>query len=395
MPCLTSSRTTLERMPLMEHPLDEGIAYEPFVWKKRNSPTLWDYLCYLPHNLQHFLKNLSKAFGWKFVVIVTVVYGLQQGLGNAWFFQARDYYFKDYMGLEPAEAQANIAAAHTPWNSKHTPHPPHSSIVKPLYGMASDTLFLDGLQRTPFIIIAGAIGSAAFILLSAIAKIVLPLVVILFFGVNFSVSSPDVMIDASIAEKCKQYPKFASDLQALCWGAYALFSVLGFATSGVIIQYAGPRLTFGILVITSTMVFASGSLGYLGEKRQGEQMENKPSTTGSLRSGLLPRDSQTTADPPVSRFPLFKVNFENYRTHKRIFQLAIFISVAACSLSVVVLATSNWTIRFSSVLFVAFSVSLGVYFANKKNLPRVANVALYIFLREALCPDIETTMFYW
>ncbi len=41
------------------------------------------------------------------------------GLGNAWFFQARDYYFKDYMDLEPAEAQANTAAAHTPWNSEN------------------------------------------------------------------------------------------------------------------------------------------------------------------------------------------------------------------------------------------------------------------------------------
>jgi hypothetical protein len=39
------------------------------------------------------------------------------GLGNAWFFQARDYYFKDDLNLDPAEAQAYIAAAHTPWNS--------------------------------------------------------------------------------------------------------------------------------------------------------------------------------------------------------------------------------------------------------------------------------------
>jgi hypothetical protein len=42
------------------------------------------------------------------------------GLGNAWFFQARDYYFKDIANLDPAEAQANSAAAHTPWNSKLT-----------------------------------------------------------------------------------------------------------------------------------------------------------------------------------------------------------------------------------------------------------------------------------
>jgi hypothetical protein len=250
--------------------------------------------------------------------------------------------------------------------------------------MASDTLFIDGLQRTPYIVLAGAIGSTSLLLLSSIATIALPLVVVLFFGVNFSVSSPDVMIDASIAEKCKQYPKFASDLQALCWGAYAIFAVAGFATSGVMIQYAGPRLTFGILVFTSVLVFATGVFGFLGEARQ-----NDPTASSAvLSSSLLSSPTSTTRS-------WIRTNLENYREHKKIFLLAIFISVAACSLSVVVLATKNWPIRFSAVLTVALGVSLAVYFVNKRELPMVANVALYIFLREALCPDIETTMFYW
>jgi hypothetical protein len=107
---------SIERSPLLEHPLDEDIEYETFKWK--SNPTLLDWIFYIPLNLQHYLKNLSKAFGWKFVFIVCTVYGLQQGLGNAWFFQSRDYYFKDYLDLEPAEAQANTAAAHTPWNSE-------------------------------------------------------------------------------------------------------------------------------------------------------------------------------------------------------------------------------------------------------------------------------------
>jgi hypothetical protein len=120
--------------PPLEHPLDENITYEPFVWVK--NPSLLDRLMYVPVNMSHFLRNLSKAFGWKFIFLVCMVYGLQQGmtpyllllyacyfligigLGNAWFFQARDYYFKDVAELQPAEAQANIAAAHTPWNSE-------------------------------------------------------------------------------------------------------------------------------------------------------------------------------------------------------------------------------------------------------------------------------------
>jgi hypothetical protein len=50
---------------------------------------------------------------------VICVYGLQQGLGNAWFFQARDYYLKDVLDLSPAQAQAYHSATYTPWSSKY------------------------------------------------------------------------------------------------------------------------------------------------------------------------------------------------------------------------------------------------------------------------------------
>lgn len=103
--------------------------------------------------------------------------GLQQGLGNAWFFQARDYYFKDTLGLDPAEAQAYTAAAHTPWN------------IKPLYGIVSDTISVLGLHRTPYITLAGSAGTAGFALL-ALTPLFVVLAVVLMFGVNFSVSSP-------------------------------------------------------------------------------------------------------------------------------------------------------------------------------------------------------------
>jgi hypothetical protein len=32
---------------------------------------------------------------------------------------------------------------------------------------------------------------------------------------------------------------------------------------------------------------------------------------------------------------------------------------------------------------------------NYKKMPLLANVALFIFLRQVLTPDIETVMFYW
>lgn len=238
--------------------------------------------------------------------------------------------------------------------------------------MASDTLSFNGLNRTPYIAIAGAIGTACLTLLSSLPLAVV-LAVILMFGVNLSVSSPDVMIDAVVAEKCKMYPKFASDLQSLCWGSFAVFSIIGFGTSGLMIQYCGPQLTFGILVFTSLLVLIPALLGFLGEKRSGSATALKG-----------------------NRFMCYiETNLATFREHKKLFLLALFVSVCAVSLSVIVLATTVWLYRFVAVLLVAFSVSSSVYFSNRKSLPEVANVALFIFLREALTPDTETTMFFW
>jgi hypothetical protein len=236
--------------------------------------------------------------------------------------------------------------------------------------MLSDIISINGYNRTPYIALAGLIGAGSLTALFVIPVIIV-LAVICMFGVNFSVSSPDVMIDADVAEKCKLYPKFASDLQALCWGAMSLFSVVGFASSGVMIKYAGPRLTFGILIITSLLILFPALFGFLGEKKE------KPNPTRALWCRVL------------------ECNKKLFNEHRRIFMLAIFVSSCAVTLSIVVLATKVWLYRFITILIVAFAVASSVYFVNRRDLPEVANVALFIFLRESLSPDLETAMFYW
>lgn len=240
--------------------------------------------------------------------------------------------------------------------------------------MLSDIVSVNGLNRTPYIAVAGMIGASSYSALFVIPVIV-TLAVVFMFGVNLSVSSPDVMIDADIAEKCKLYPKFASDLQALCWSSMALFSVIGFGTSGVMITYVGPRLTFGVLIISSCLVFIPAIMGFLGETKQ------------------RAHPSRRLGDNCVAR--LVEVNTPLYKQHQKIFRLAIFVSCCAISMSVVVLATTIWMVRFVVILSIAITVACSVYIANKDEMPQVANIALFIFLRESLAPDLETAMFYW
>ena len=83
------------------------------------------------------------------------------------------------------------------------------SIVKPLYGIASASVPFYGLQRAPYISFAAGVGVLSFATLAAF-KLPLILAAISIFGGNLSVSSPDVMIDAIVAQQCKYFPKFAS-----------------------------------------------------------------------------------------------------------------------------------------------------------------------------------------
>ena len=55
-------------------------------YSMKSEPKLWDWIIYMPSNLHHFFQNLASAFGWRFVFMVCVVYGIQQGIITVMFF---------------------------------------------------------------------------------------------------------------------------------------------------------------------------------------------------------------------------------------------------------------------------------------------------------------------
>ena len=73
----------------------------------------------------------------------------------------------------------------------------------------SDSILFYGLQRAPYISFAAGVGILSFATLAAF-ELPLILAALSIFGGNLSVSSPDVMIDAIVAQQCKYFPKFAS-----------------------------------------------------------------------------------------------------------------------------------------------------------------------------------------
>jgi hypothetical protein len=58
--------------------------YIPYVMHDHN---IYDYIVFVPRALVHNLRNMARQFGWEYLLSIFIVYGFQQGIGNAWFFQ--------------------------------------------------------------------------------------------------------------------------------------------------------------------------------------------------------------------------------------------------------------------------------------------------------------------
>eukprot|EP00466_Bigelowiella_natans_P017679 jgi/Bigna1/141201/aug1.61_g15909 len=140
-----------------------------------------------------YIRRLSDAFGWKFIFICCATYGANQvllmktepllvtilinGIGVEWGTFAMKYYFADTLKVSPARAAALRGFVR------------NDAGYDPYHGMLSwGALFL--VPMTPI--------AAVFFLIIA----------------NYGIASPDVAVDAAVAERAKTHPELAPDMQA-------------------------------------------------------------------------------------------------------------------------------------------------------------------------------------
>ena len=218
--------------------------------------------------LTRYLRRLTDAYGVRFVATVIFEYGLNQGVGLKMVGVAKSYYLLDTLGLTSATLGQLNGFAHIPWQ------------LKSIFGLLSDTVAIAGRHRGPYLFFAGAVGAASCALLAAnapawfngpgdqISVVGIGIMALLSLGVNFNVAMADVMIDAAVAEKCKAHPSLASDLQSLCWGSLGTLGIPAAVMSGYLLSLFGPRLLFGLAVLSATSIAVPALFNWLGERRK-------------------------------------------------------------------------------------------------------------------------------
>ena len=170
---------------------------------------------------------------------MVLVYGVNQGVGEGWAFFAQDFYLSDPspqgLGLNATQMELIGDLATVPWHTKA------------LYGIASDVFG----SRAPFIALSGMVGMLSWFGLSVGVGGLVSL--FLMMG-NFSIASPDVMIDASIAEKCVSHPELATSLQTLCWASFGVGKVFALFTAPLLYHWISSKGIFAVTVVTSFLI---------------------------------------------------------------------------------------------------------------------------------------------
>mmetsp|Transcript_61001 Transcript_61001/g.136291 ORF Transcript_61001/g.136291 Transcript_61001/m.136291 type:complete len:394 (-) Transcript_61001:177-1358(-) len=188
--------------------------------------------------------------------------------------------------------------------------------------------------------------------------------VVAMVGINLSISTVDVIVDAKAAELSRDQPKYASDLQSLLWGVTAIFGVLASGLKGSLLEWISPQQVLLLLSLCSVSTLLPALRGWLPDHRL-----------------------------PAAR--CCSANLTAFRRHPSVSGIALLMTLTSAALSVGQVVVTNQKARAALTVLAAVAVGLQSFRALKQITPYLGRTALFIFLRQCLMPGLGDTLFVW
>ena len=187
------------------------------------------------------------------IALVVACYFLQGALGLARL--ALNFYLKDDLGLGPADLAALTGLASAPW------------VVKPLYGLLSDSTPLFGYRRKSYVILSGLLGGAAFAAMATVASGSAEALLFANLVASGAVALSDVVVDSLVVERARGDAD-AAQLQSLAWGSRYVGAIGAALVSGAAVDALGARGCFGATALLP-LGLAAAALPLVEERRAG------------------------------------------------------------------------------------------------------------------------------
>lgn len=166
------------------------------------------------------------------LVAILLVYFVQGILGLARL--GISFFFKDELGLNPAQVSALLGIAALPW------------MIKPLFGFISDGLPLFGYRRRPYLILSGLLGAAGWLALALVVHSAWAATLAISLT-SLSMAFSDVIVDSLVVERVRtESVSAAGSLQSICWGSSAIGGILTAYLSGFLLEHFSTHTIFAI-----------------------------------------------------------------------------------------------------------------------------------------------------
>jgi len=142
--------------------------------------------------------------------------------------------------------------------------------LKPIIGLVSDVLPVNGYNKAPYIFMTSAMAAVAcfFIGTSTASTMSVGLFVMCCFVLMFQMSTIDLLSEAKYAEAMQRNPQHGPSMMTYVWFGLTFGGLIATFMSGYAIGAFGPRMLFLVAAIPGGMVLFPVAMGYMEEKQQ-------------------------------------------------------------------------------------------------------------------------------
>ena len=324
--------------------------------------------------------QLFDLLGWKFLVITLLVEHVLQafiaGGGSGGLIGAPILLILSTFNLPATRMQVLETVSVSAWQ------------LKPLIGILSDSVYIGGYSRMPFIIITSLLGIGSALALVSFYPVTPVIFVAFLFFIFLQISTSDLLLEARYVEKTKGNPATRPTLYSFVHFLSGFCQLLSTVVIGFIISYhfplhwlyLTPVLPFFILAI---LVFANWT---------GESLYGEPRPLTNLLCKCCRFREYNESFTEHTEIPIIGMDTAKVQENWRIFLLALIIGVISVFTSMLGIFELSATYLFITSVASEIIMIISFFMLLER---RIAKVLTFVVAQNMFSISLRAATFFF
>merc|ERR1719487_2635557 len=291
---------------------------------------------------------LTEQFGHKLIILLFASQHLMKGLANGLSGESTRWIFKEY-NIPGPHIQIYTGVIGLPW------------ALKPILGMISDIMPIQGYNKAPYMLVSSILGVIGYAMVGfGSNEVAIQVTVMMMFLIALQASTCDLLTEAKYAEGLNKNPKYGPDLMTYVWSGINVAGIIALLAVGWMISTFGARMPYLVAIIPAACVLYPVLKNYLEETPRSTQEQER-----------------------VTR---------RLMEQKEAFFLCILMLIATVFLTIIGIASESTTLHFYGALFTMLIVLAAFSIVLR---PEVAKINAFFLVQTSMGIGIGGSTFYF